>query len=78
VAAPVPRRLFAMDAKKPALACLFAAPLTSWACSPCRAYVKAAIFDGGFALRLLVMLLPVLAVGAIAFAVWAWGRSSPA
>jgi hypothetical protein len=37
-------------------------PLAALACSPCRAYVQAGIFDGSFAVKLLVMTAPVLLV----------------
>lgn len=37
-------------------------PLPALACSPCRAYVEAGIFDGSFALKLLVMAAPVILV----------------
>ncbi|RYF15201.1 MAG: hypothetical protein EOO30_15405 [Comamonadaceae bacterium] len=37
-------------------------PVPALACSPCRAYVEAGIFDGSFALKLLVMAAPVIVV----------------
>lgn len=37
-------------------------PLPALACSPCRAYVEAGIFDGSFAVKLLVMAAPVIVV----------------
>lgn len=35
-------------------------PLPAAACSPCRAYVQAGIFDGSFAVKLLVITAPVV------------------
>ena len=48
------------------------APAATLACSPCRAYVQAGIFDGSFPVKAAVMLLPVLVVVAIAACVHAF------
>lgn len=44
--------------------------LPAHACSPCRAMVQAGIFDGGFAQRLAVLLLPVLLMVGLALLLW--------
>ena len=44
------------------------------ACSPCRAYVEAGIFDGSFAVKLLVMTAPVILVVLGAVFLYASGR----
>ncbi|MCD2514468.1 hypothetical protein [Comamonas endophytica] len=50
------------------LACLLLAPLQALACSPCRTMVVAGVLDAHFALRLLLLTVPVLLL--VAFAVW--------
>ena len=51
-----------------------ALPPAALACSPCRSAVKAAIFDGSFVDKALVLLLPVLAIGFVAACIQYAGR----
>lgn len=47
-------------------------PLEALACSPCRTYVLAAVFDHHFGARMLMLTLPVLLLVALAF--WIHGK----
>ena len=49
-------------------------PLPAAACSACRAYVQAGIFDGSFAVKLLVMTAPVVLMVLAAALVYRSGR----
>ena len=49
-------------------------PLPAIACSPCRAYVQAGIFDGSFAVKLLVMVAPVVLLVLAAALLYCSGR----
>jgi hypothetical protein len=46
----------------------------AWACSPCRASVQAGIFDSAFAVRLGLIVLPVLLMAALAGWLWHVGE----